>query len=141
MIKVLNTKLESLDFTDDEIRRANRILSQIARVVENAFSGFDTEWGAKPTTNDYRNLDNELYVQAFKLQVIISGIIFKFEIKLSNYFAKRFTKPQVSFTIGGYRTDKFVNITPIVGNEIANAAKIAQRLQKEITSILEEYGE
>lgn len=141
MIKVLNTKLESPDFTDDEIRRANRILSQIARVVENAFSSFDTEWEAKPTTNDYKNIDNKLFVQSFKLRILISRIVFNFNIELSNYFSREFIKPRISFTFGGYEMSKPINITPMVGNEIASAAKIAQRLQKEITSILGEYGE
>ena len=133
-----NKKLGPPEFNDSEIRKANRILSQIANVVENAFSGFETEWEDKPRNIDRKNIDGELFVQLFKLKVNVSGIIFAFEISLSNYFSKKFTKPRVSFTLSGYEM-RTIDITPMVGIEITNAAKIAQRLQKEITIVLKSY--
>lgn len=133
-----NLKLEAPEFNDAEIRKANRILSQMADVVENAFSEFDTKWDSKPSIIDRKNIDGELFVQPLNLRVNISGLYFSFEVSLSNPFRRSFEKPKVMFTFKGYEAHT-INVTPTVGVEIASAAKIAYRLQKEISAVLKDY--
>lgn len=133
-----NLKLEAPEFNDAEIRKANRILSQMADVVENAFSEFDTRWDSKPSIIDRKNVDGELFVQSLNLRVNISGLYFSFEVNLSNPFRRSFEKPKVTFTFKGYEAHT-INVTPTVGAEIASAAKIAYRLQKEISAVLKDY--
>lgn len=133
-----NLKLEAPEFNDAEIRKANRILSQMADVVENAFSEFDTRWDSKPSIIDRKNVDGELFVQSLNLRVNISGLYFSFEVNLSNPFRRSFEKPKVMFTFKGYEAHT-INVTPTVGAEIASAAKIAYRLQKEISAVLKDY--
>ena len=136
MIKILG---EAPEFNDNEIRKANRLLKGIATVVENAFSGFDTSWSSKPTTDDFYDMDGELYVQKFELNVNIAGILFKFTVSISNYFAKKFTDPLISFGFAGYE-QRTKEITPLVANEILKASKVADRLKKEISQVLEKYS-
>lgn len=131
--------LEQVDYTDEEIRRANRILRQISNVVDNAFSEFDKEWEFRPVNIDRRDIDGEPFVQNFGLRIIIGGIIFKFNVEIDNPFAKKFIAPKVRFEFGGYEV-KTSQITPQVASSILAASKIAQRLKKEITQVLKRYG-
>ena len=133
-----NLKLEAPEFNDEEIRKANRILSQIADVVENAFSEFDTEWDSKPSIIDRKNIDGELFVHPLNLTVNISGLLFSFRASLSNPFRRSFEKPKVTFTFKGSEM-RTINVTPMMGAEITGAAKIAYRLQKEISAVLKDY--
>lgn len=139
MPAIIESTMRSVD-TDEEIRRANSILHQISNVVENAFSEFDIEWEFRPMNIDRRNIDDEPYIQRISLNIIIGGIIFKFKVNISNPFTNRFVAPEVRFEFGGYEP-RISQITPQVASSILAASKIAQRLKKEITQVLKEYGE
>lgn len=122
--------VERVDYTDEEMRKANRILYQISKVVENAFSEFDTKWDFLPRS----------FVQSFTLNIIIGGIIFDFKVNIGDPLNDKFIAPEVKFQFGGYQA-RIHQITPQVASSILAASKIAQRLKKEITQVLKRYGE
>lgn len=137
MVKIIKEK----DYTDKEIRKANRILSQMSNVVDNAFSNFDTEWDSRPRNIDRKSIDGESIVEPFSLHITIGEMIFEFNVEISNIFAAEFTAPQVHFIFRGYNTRRSTDITPQTASSILAASKIAQRLKSEITQVLKGYGE
>lgn len=126
-------------YSDEEIREANKMLSSIAEDVEAAFSTFETKWDVKPTAMDRRDTDGDLYVQRLCLNVVISGLIFEFNVEISNYFARKFHAPEATFRFKGHKMTT-IYITPQVASDILEASKIAEKLQREITQKLEKYS-
>lgn len=137
MIKIVN---EKVDYTPEEVRKVNRLLSQIANVVENAFDNYSTTWKYKPQNLSLKDINGDEFVQPFKLNIQIRNMLFSFDVIIDNPFAKSFIKPKITFEFGGYESTT-AEFRVQDAQELLKATKIAERLKKEISQILNKFND
>ena len=132
--------MKKVDYTPEEIRKVNRLLSQVANVVENAFDNYSTTWDSKPQNLSMTDINGDEYVQQFRLNIQIRNMLFSFEIALSNPFAKSFIKPEITFEFRGYKPTR-TEFRVQDAQELLKATEIAERLKKEISQILNKFND
>ena len=137
MIRIIN---EKVDYTPEEIRKANRLLSQIADVIENAFDNYSTTWKYKPQNLSLKDINGDEFVQPFKLDIQIRNMLFSFDVVIDNPIAKSFIKPKITFEFEGSESVT-AEFRIQDAQELLKATKIAERLKKEISQILSKFDD